>query len=347
MKLIENLYLPIMIVVWLILTVVIVSMVYKVSNSALPDANTITPSTDWPANLIALLGVIVTASLMSLTIYASNKKSNEQLSAIQAQISQAQTMKDEEKREKDKRALVEIEHYYQSYISIYPILEAQTYRIKKTLENPAAVDLEVIRNSVNTYLSRKFDLPDKPDGLDRLSPELIEAYRRLYRHDSNVTLTLLSMLDDLNGQEQVIELSTYVEKTHFEIGNYFRDMAYEIESFRRKIYNLGGMPSQIEWTKGFFLKPHTNGFLVESVRYPKIRGWTKQQLELRKYNFAAETVDFEFLLIDVDAPELLVNNMKQRLKQIITYKLQTQGDQPVHVESTAPWPRNRHERMWQ
>lgn len=352
MKLIENIYLPAMLVVWVLVTIIIVFMVFKVGNSAQPGIDSVNSSTDWPANLIAFLGVVITASLMSLTIYASTKKSNEQLSAIHAQINQAQVIRDEEKKEKDKRALVEIEHYYKSYISIYPILESQSILVKNIISKSKEKDItpddiKEIKNAMNTFLSRKFDLPDKPEGIDRIPPDLIEAYRRLYRHDTNITLTLTSISEDLKGYEQVEEVSLFIEKTHFEIGNYFRDVAYEIESFRRKIYGYGEMPSSMNWTIGFFLKPHPNGFLIESVRFPRIRAWTKQELELRKYNFAAETIDFDFEVIDVGAPELLINQMKTRLKRTITYKLQSQGDRSVTEEVAAPWPRNRHERMWQ
>ncbi|BDD08034.1 hypothetical protein FUAX_04660 [Fulvitalea axinellae] len=328
--------------VWAFLTLAIVIMVVKVMAPKLASTET-----DWIYNIITLFGMCVTAGIMGVSVYYSSKHSSDQIQAIHAQMSHSDRVRKIENREESRRALMNIEHYFESYTAIYfdlnkelPILKNRLKKLNKKNEN-------YLLKVLGKLSAMKYQLPSQTEDFNRLSPELIQAYRKLVRHDREIERNLEIDADFLGSRVDVKNTILFLEKTHFEIGNYFRDIAYEIERQKRELYELDTIVSINDWTAGFFIIEHANGLAIETTRHPRMKIWTKEKLELRKYDFTEETVSFEYELLEKPVSELEKQVMKRCLGKIMSFNLSDKGVKKFTGRKLASKPKGHHEYMWQ
>jgi uncharacterized membrane-anchored protein YhcB (DUF1043 family) len=325
-----------MLFLWILVTIFISFVILKTMHR-IPEGVT----TDWLANIITMVVGLTTAVLMAGTIVVSASMSSKQITEMQNQISQLESFKQKENLEKDKKALFEIEHYFKSYEDTFYDIGRAIAFLDKYLDTKNAPLLRQIKTKdwkddtpilteyqrealarlTNDILSTRYELPDKPDGLERLPSSFSRAYQGLVRLDRSQAINLRNLSGEIKTTYDSYRYYRTLESFQSKISNIFGGLSYEMECYNRRLNNLKPSASREEWLQGIFRIKHPNRLALETVRYPRMRVWAEEQLEYRKYNFAEEQVKYVYEIIEGSEDDFDVKEMKSRLGKAMSYIL--------------------------
>jgi hypothetical protein len=117
---------------------------------------------------------------------------------------------------------------------------------------------------------------------------------------------------------------------------------YGLEELKVELSGASEGPKFSAWRTGFILKPHEHGFLIETIRFPKMRIVPNQkvsEMERGENWFKPDTMTES--LEDVSINELAVKSMERTLNNLFHYVAYEKNISEVNAPEPSPVPEEK------